>query len=230
LVVDGKMAGRQNMTAPAAPAVAPGVPALPLLGIALYLAYYMAGLNGFGQIEIAPRVTYVGPLPHLTLAAVISFGVWRYAAARLLTTLACAAALFVMLSLVSIGQIAAMRQVYEAARSASLNSPLPMVFGQAVVSITASILTGAAVMLVAGAVAPRLHKDAYWVIAVILWPIAGYLVYAIAQGLTSNGLVVDRSYIPHVYFAAFVIKQSILFASIGSALDDSAPSSRVFDA
>jgi hypothetical protein len=206
LVLKEKAVGQDSLWFPAALA-------LPLLGLVLYLAFYMGGLSGFGKIELAPRVIYSGPIPHLAFAAIISFGLSWYGATRLPAALACAAVLFVLTSLISIGQSAAIQQVLEKVPP-DLRSLL-----LAVVPLTASVLIGAAVMLVAGAAVPALHTDASWVIAVILWPVAGFLIFGAAQGLTVSWQV-DRSSIPHLYFAALLVKQCIFFACIGYWLDD----------
>jgi hypothetical protein len=193
----------------------PAALALPLLGVAVYLVLYVGDLWRLGQIELPPWVFYSGPVPYLAFAAVIGFGVSWYAAARPPVALAGAAVLFVLFSLIAIGQSAAMRQLIELGPRGVLSLMLMAV------SFTASIFNSATVMLVAGAVAPALRKESYWLIALVLWPLAGYLIFSAVPFLAMTWQL-DRSSLPHLSFAGLLVKQCIVFGCIGYWLDDNA--------
>jgi hypothetical protein len=219
LVLKEKAIGQKYVTGPAAPS--PGLPAalaLPLLAVAVYLVLYMSDLWRLGGVLLAPRVVYAGPVPYLAFAAIIGFGMSWYAAARPPAVLAGAAVLFVLLSLISIGQSAATQEFLALVPRDVLSLALTAV------ALPASVLYSAAVMLVAGAIVPALRKESYWLIALILWPLAGYLIFSTLPVVAATWRL-DPSSIPHLSFAATLVRQCIIFGCIGYWLDDNASGS-----
>jgi hypothetical protein len=212
LVLEQKTAGRESVTGPMSsnPLGLDAALALPLLGLAVYLVFYVSGLWPLGSVQLAPRVFYVGPIPQLAFVAIISLGMSWYAAARTPIVLAGAAVLFVLLSLISIGQNAAVQQLYPPVGLTSLLVTA--------VSLTASVFTAAAVMLVARSVAPALRRPSYWLVALILWPFIGLLLSSALPIVAANGHL-DRSSIQHFVFGIVLVRQCIIFACIGYWLD-----------
>jgi hypothetical protein len=214
LVLREKAVGQESVAGPAAPGRDlrfPAVLALPLLGLAVYLVLYMSGLWRLGSVQLAPLAFYGGPIPFLAFAAIVSSGVSWYTAARTPAVLAGAAVLVVLLSLVSIGQIAAIQQLLPSVTRNPLLLPA--------VSLTASALTSTAVMLVAGAVAPALRKLSYWLVALILWPFAALLLSFMIPIAAVNWHL-DQSSMQHLAFAVLLFRQCIIiFGCIGYWLD-----------
>jgi hypothetical protein len=217
LVIKEKAVGLESaVVEPAPPNLGlrlPATLALPLVAIAVYLALYISGLWPLGRVQLAPRVFYVGPFPYLAFAAIIGLGLSWYRAARPPAALAGAAVLFVLLSLISIGQSAATQQLIESVPRSAL---APAVTAM---SLTASVVISASVMLVAGTVAPALREASYWLIALLLWPFASYLIFLPVPFLAATWNLDPPSYLPHLYFAAMLLRQSIIFGCIGYWLD-----------
>jgi len=179
---------------------------LPLLALTAYLAVYMSGVWVLGQSQIAPRV-YYAPVPQLTFAAVLGLGlIWRKV--RPPAALVAAAVLFALTSLISIGQSAVTRQIFETVPP--IDRTTVLTFAQ----LAFNVLVSVAIMLVTGAVASSLRKRSYWLIALILWPAVSYLAFSAVPILMEN-LRLDRSAVPNIYFAAAMLKQLVVFACIG---------------
>jgi hypothetical protein len=212
LVLNEKTPGQETVAGSVVQSGAPGLPAvlaLPLLVIAVSVVLYAGDLWSLARIELAPRVFYVGPVPYLTFALVLGFGLSMYAAVRPPAALAGAAVLFVLLSLISIGQSAITQLL--------VGTPLPALVLMPV-SLVASVCTSVSVMAVAGAAVPALHKRSRWLTALILWPVASFLIFSTVPVLFANGQL-DRAAMPHVFFAASLFRQCIIFACIGYWLD-----------
>jgi hypothetical protein len=213
MVLEDKAIDREFVAGPAAPSLPsrgplpPPVLGLPVLAIVVYLVVYTSGVWGFAQTQLMPRLVYI-PVPHLTSVAIVGVGLSAYAAARPRAALTGAAVLFVLLSLINIGQNAAMQALTPRGLPGALTPAM------IIMSLVASALVSASIMLVAGAVAPALRKRSYWLIALTLWPVAGFVIYWFAPVVMVNWHL-DRSSMPHLYFAALVFKQSIVFACIG---------------
>jgi hypothetical protein len=215
LVLEVKAIGHGSVAAPVVSRPGFGlqaVLALPLLGAAVYLAFYTSGLWLLGSVQLTPRVFYGGPVPHLTFAAIMSLGMLWYRAARPAAALAGAAMLFVLLSLISIGHSAAVQQLVLLLPRATM---APAVLA---LSLTVNVLTSAAVMVVARSVAPALRRLSYWLVALILWPFATFLLSTAAPILTVN-LELDQASMSHVFFGVLLARQCIIFGCIGYWLD-----------
>jgi hypothetical protein len=193
---------RKSAAEPAAPAGSRFPPALglPLLGLAFYLIVYMSGLWGTGQDLPEPWASY-GPVPNLMFAAIFSLGMSWYAAVRLPGALAGATVLFVLTSLIAAGRNAAADEIFDSVAPADLPAAV------AALSLASDALVSASIMLIAGALAPSLHRRSYWLIALILWPAAGY--YLALAFSTVRVLTADSD------FAALLFQHLLILGCIG---------------
>jgi hypothetical protein len=215
LVLEEKAAGQKSMTGPAVSSPGLGFPAalaLPLLGLAVYLVLYMNGLWLLGSVQLAPRVFYGGPIPQVAFATIISLGMSWYAAARTPVVLAGAAALFIVLSLVAMGLNAVTQQLLLSVPRTAL--PLAMIG----VSLIGGVLTSVVVMLVAGSVAPALHRLSYWLVALTLWPFVSFLL-SLAIPIVAVNWKSDPSSMQHLAFGVLLFRQCVIFGCIGYWLD-----------
>jgi hypothetical protein len=66
LALKEKAIDMESVAGPAAPSLGSALPAaiaLPVLALAVYLTLYMSDVWRLGQIQLAPRVFYPGPIP-----------------------------------------------------------------------------------------------------------------------------------------------------------------------